>query len=317
MDSATRPFRFLALVLDSVSARQLANDAHRAESMGYAGLVFADHLMSLPAPVPMIAAVAASTERLRLSTFVLNNDFRHPALVAQDLATLDVLSEGRLDIGMGAGFSRPEYDAAGIPFESVAIRVARLEESIAILKGLFAPGPFNFTGTHYAIKEMDSQPKPVQRPHPPFLIGGGGRRLLTLAAREANTVALAARFLPSGHQDPRSITTAATKQKLEWIRESAGDRFDQLNFCVHPQVTSVVVTDRPRSVVLQLAERLRKETGVDISADDLLESPHIFIGSVDSLVEKFQTIRSELGISSIVLGKIDDLSPVIERLSGT
>jgi probable F420-dependent oxidoreductase len=301
----------------SMPARQMADEARRAESMGYVGLVFADHLLRLSAPLPMIGVVAAATERLRVGPFVLNNDFRHPAILAQDLATLDVISEGRLDIGIGAGFNRPEYDAAGIPLDPIGTRVSRLEESIAVLKGLFDDPPFTFAGEYYTIREMNGHPKPVQRPHPPFLIGAGGRRLLTLAGREADGISFAARFLPNGHADPRSITIAATEEKLEWVRQAAGDRFDQIELNLHPQISPVIVTDQVRPAVAELADRLRKNTGFELTEEELLESPHIFIGSIDSIVEKIRSLRARFGISSIMLGKIDDLAPVVERLAGT
>jgi probable F420-dependent oxidoreductase len=317
VDRVTRPFRFSTVMYQSMPARQMADEARRAESMGYVGLVFADHLLRLSAPLPMIAVVAAATERLRVGPFVLNNDFRHPAILAQDLATLDVISEGRLDIGIGAGFNRPEYDAAGISLDPIGTRVSRLEESITVLKGLFDDTPFSFAGEHYTIRQMDGYPKPVQRPHPRFLIGAGGRRLLTLAGREADAISLATRFLPNGHADPRSITIAATEEKVEWVRRSAGDRFGQIELNIHPQISPTIITDRARPAVAALADRLRQNTGFELTEKELLDSPHIFIGSIDAIVEKIRALRARFGISSIMLGKIDDLAPVVERLAGT
>src|SRR5688572_20845908 len=151
-------------------------------------MVIPDHLIHQLSPVPVMAAVAAVSEQLRIGAFVLNNDLRHPAVLAQDLASLDVLSEGRLDVAIGAGWNRPEYEAIGLEFDATPIRQARLAEAVVVLKGCFADGPFSFSGEHYTITAHDAQPKPVQRPHPPFMIGGGGRRTLTLAAREAQIV---------------------------------------------------------------------------------------------------------------------------------
>ena len=122
-----------------------------------------------------MAAVAAVSDRLRISAFVLNNDLRHPAVLAQELASLDVLSEGRLDVAIGAGWNKAEYDAIGLSFDPTPVRQERLAEAIAVLKGCFGDGPFSFAGTHYTITEYDAYPKPIQRPHPPFMIGGGGR----------------------------------------------------------------------------------------------------------------------------------------------
>src|SRR5206468_456136 len=162
----------------------------------YDALLISDHLLDQLAPLPALAAIAQATSRLRLGTFVLNNDLRHPAVLAQELATIDVLSEGRLEIGLGAGWNVPEYEAAGLPFDRHAVRFARMSEALQILKGLFGDAPFTFDGEHYQISQMEGWPKPVQRPHPPILIGGGGRTVLSFAARYAQIVGLAPR-LPS------------------------------------------------------------------------------------------------------------------------
>jgi probable F420-dependent oxidoreductase len=316
-NAAMRPFRFLADAVEIVDSKTLAEKARRAEAIGYSVLVITDHLLEQLAPIPAMAAIAAATTRLRIGTFVFNNDLRHPAVLAQDLATLDVLSDGRLEIGIGAGWNKPEYDAIGMPFEPIATRGSRLAESITVLKGLFGDGPFSFAGEHYRITGMDGHPKPVQKPHPPFLIGGGGRRTLELAGREAQIIGLAPRIGPGGRGDPRSITVAATAEKIEWVRAAADDRFADLEFNIYPSMSNVIVTDDARSEVAALRARLVERSGFDVSEDQLLASPHIFIGSIDGLVEKFQRLREELGISSIMLGDIDELAPVVERLAGS
>lgn len=312
-----RPFRFLAEARDVVDGRGLAETARRAESMGYDVLVITDHLIEQLAPIPAMATIAAATERLRVGTFVFNNDLRHPAVLAQDLATLDVLSAGRLEIGIGAGWNVPEYEQTGIPFEPVGTRVGRLGEAVAVLKGLFAEGPFTYDGAHYTITGMDGQPKPVQRPHPPILIGGGGRRLLTLAGREADIVSLAPRIAPNGRVDPHSVTVEATSEKIGWVREAAGDRFGDIELNIYPSMWPIVVTGDARAEGAKIAEHLRGRTGVDIDVDQIMESPHIFVGSIDELVDKFVSQRERLGISSIMVGGIDELAPVVERLKGS
>jgi probable F420-dependent oxidoreductase len=317
MARAPRPFRFLAEAGAVNNGGSLADAARRAEATGIDVLVISDHLVDKLAPVPALATVAAVTDRLRIGTFVLNNDLRHPAVLAQDLASLDVLSGGRLEIGIGAGWNAPEYRAIGLPFEAVGTRVARLEEAVAVLKGSFGPGPFSYAGEHYTITELDGRPKPIQRPHPPLFIGGGGRRLLSLAGREANIVGLAPRLLPGVRGDPSSITIAATEEKIAWVREAAGARFDRLELNIYPSMSPVVVTDHARRAASRLAIRLAKRTGVEVSPGDLLDSPHIFIGSVDELVDKFRSLRERLGVSSIMVGTLDELSGVVERLAGT
>lgn len=314
---AMRPFRFLADVRDVADARALGETARRAEGMGFSTLAVPDHLIEQLSPIPAMAVIAAATERIRISPFVLNNDLRHPAVLAQDLASLDVLSEGRLDVAIGAGWNAPEYDAIGLPFDPVPTRVSRLEEAVAVLKGCFGPGPFSFAGAHYTITDYDAGPKPVQQPHPPFFIGGGGRRVLTLAGREANIVGLAPRLLPGVRGDPRSITIAAAEEKIGWIREAAGPRFDDLEFNVYPSMSPVVVTDHARSELESLGARLEERSGIPITVEELAQSPHIFIGSIDELTEKFQMLRERLGVSSFLVGGVDELAPVVERLAGT
>ena len=312
-----RPFRFLADPSEVVNGKALAATARRAEAMGYSALMIPDHLVDILAPVPALATIAAVTERIRIGTFVFNNDLRHPAVLAHDLASLDVLSDGRLEIGIGAGWNVPEYEAIGLPFDRTPVRVERMKEGVAVLKGCFAEGPFSFSGTSYTIGEYDFLPKPVQKPHPPFLIGGGGRRTLTFAAREANTIGLAPRILANGRGDPRSITVAATAEKIEWVREAAGDRFDDLEFNIYPSMSEVTVTDHARDEARKLIDRMRDRTGYELTEEELLEAPHIFIGTIDFLVDKFVRLRKQLGISSILLGAVDELAPVVERLAGT
>jgi probable F420-dependent oxidoreductase len=312
-----RPFTFIADAVDAHDAPTLVERARRAESIGATTFAIPDHLTEMMAPVPYLATVAAATERLRISAFVHNNDLRHPAVLAKDLATLDVLSAGRLDVAIGAGWNKPEYDAIGLQFDPVGTRVSRLTEAIAVLKGSFGDGPFNFAGEHYTITDYDGFPRPVQKPHPPIFIGGGGRRTLTLAAREAQIVGLAPRILSELRADPLSVTWAATEEKLGWVREAAGDRFETLVFNVYPSQWPITVTDDVRAEARKVIDLMKKRTGIELSEEDVIESPHIFIGSIDRFVEKFSELRERLGISSFLVGGLDELAPVVERLAGT
>jgi probable F420-dependent oxidoreductase len=317
-----RPFRFLGVAAAGiVDARQLTETARRAESIGYSALVLPDHLVAQHAPIPLLATIAAVTGRIRIGTFVFNADLRHPAVLAQDLASLDVLSDGRLEIAIGAGWNRPEYDAIGLPFAPVGTRVARLAEVIAVLKGCFGDDPFSYQGDFFTITAHNGLPKPVQRPHPPLFIGGGGRRILTLAGQQADIVGLAPRLLRGDRArpvaDPRSLTAAGTEEKIGWIRAAAGDRFDRIELNTYPTSGPVLVTNHARAEAERRADRLRGASGVGITADEVLESPHAFIGSIDGLTEKFVELRERFGISSIMVGDdIDELAPVVERLAG-
>lgn len=311
-----KPFRFLVDLRAPVSARELGERARRAEATGFHAVAIPDHLIDQLSPVPAMAVVAASTHRVRVTAFVLNNDLRHPAVLAQDLASLDVLSEGRLDVAIGAGWNVAEYEAVGIPFEPGPVRVGRLEESVAVVKGCFADGAFTFDGEHYRIHDYDARPKPVQRPHPPFMIGGGQRRILSFAAREAQVVGLAPTAGAPGPDLPKRFTRASVEQQVAWVREAAGERFDELTLNIYPSSYPVTLTDDVRGEARRAADALR-DRGVELSEDEVLASPYLYIGSADSLVEKFIGLREELGISSFLCGELDDMLPVVERLAGT
>jgi probable F420-dependent oxidoreductase len=312
-----RPFRFLAEAREIASFAQLRQTVRRAESIGIDTLVIPDHLIEQMAPVAAMTAIAAISDRLRVSAFVLNNDLRHPAVLAQELASLDVLSGGRLDIAIGAGWNRAEYEAIGVSFDPTPVRQARLAEAIAVLKGSFGPGPFSFAGEHYAIADYDAYPKPVQQPHPPFLIGGGGKRTLTLAAREASIVGFAPRIRAGGVPDLASISFEATREKAGWVREAAGDRFAGLELNVYPSMTGISLTDEPLAEAREVVERLEERTGTRLTPEELLDSPHIFIGTEDDFVAKFRRLRADLGITSIMVGAVGELDGVVERLAGT
>jgi probable F420-dependent oxidoreductase len=311
-----KPFEFLAESRDPISARELGERARRAEALGYHGLVIPDHVLDQLSPVPTMAVIAAATDRLRIGAFVFNNDLRHPAVLAQDLASLDVLSEGRLDVAIGAGWNEAEYAAVGIGFDPAAVRSERLAEAVAILKGCFADGPFSFAGRYYRITEHDAGPAAIQRPHPPFLIGGGGRRTLSLAGREAQIVGLAPRIGPGARRDPRSLTWAATAEKIAWVREAAGDRFDRLRLNVYPSAVPVTVVEDARGAARLAVDELAASSRVRLTEDEVLESPQMFIGSLDRLEEKFIAMREGLGISSIMVGELGPLDPLVERLAG-
>jgi probable F420-dependent oxidoreductase len=313
----TTPFTFLADAFYVSSARELGERARAAEDLGVTTFVLPDHLVGQPAPVPYLAAVAALTDRIRISAFVHNNDLRHPAVLAQELATLDVLSEGRLDVAVGAGWNVAEYTAIGLSFDPVRVRQARLAESVTVLKGCFGADPFSFAGEHYTITDYDAQPKPVQQPHPPFFIGGGGQATLELAACEAQTVGFAPRILRGGVPDPRSFTWAATEEKIGWVRKVAGERFEDLTLNVYPSFWPVTVTDHLEGEAEKVAAAMKERSGIELTVREVIDSPHIFIGSLDRFVEKFTDLRDRLGISSFLIGDLDQLGPVVEQLAGT
>ena len=308
-----RPFHFLADAREIMPGPEIATQARRAEDLGYHALVIPDHLLGQLSPPVAMTAIAMATSTLRVGAFVFNNDLRHPAVLAQDLAAIDVISGGRLDIAIGAGWNKPEYDAIGLPFDPPRVRQARLAEAVAVLKGSLSGQRFSFAGEHYRITAYTGEAS-VQRPHPPLFIGGGGRRTLTLAAREADIVGLAPRVTPTG-PDPRSLTLAATREKIGWVREAAGDRFADLEFNVYPSGWPPVLTDDLSGEVARVIAAWRERTGVALTEREVLESPHLFIGSVGRLADKFEQLRAELGITSFMLGTMGELDPVVERLA--
>lgn len=309
-----RPFHFLADIREVVDGPTLAARARHAEDLGYHAVVVPDHLIDQLSPVVTMATVVAATSTLRVSAFVTNNDLRHPAVLGQDLASIDVLSGGRLDVAIGAGWNEPEYTAIGLPFDPAPVRQARLAESITVLKSIFRGETFDFAGEHYVFTGYTGAPASVQRPHPPFLIGGGGRRTLTLAGREADVVGLAPR-IRNGTLEASSLTLAAAREKIEWVRAAAGDRFASLELNVYPSGWAPVITDDLHGEARRVIDTLKARTGVELDEQDVIDSPHVFIGSVDRLVEKFEQLREDLGVTSILLGDIGELEPVLARLA--
>jgi len=299
--------------------RALVEEARMAESIGYSHLTIHDHLTPQLAPIPVLTAVAMATERLRLCPLVFNNDLRHPAVLAQDLATLDLISGGRVVVGIGAGWNELEYVAAGITFDPPGIRIDRMLESVTVLRGLFAEGAFSFSGRYYSITEMDGQPKPVQRPHPPFLIGGTRERVLRVAAREADIVGLDLR------QDRASLPDAfpaRMDERVGWVRDAAGARFEELDLSVLRLLGKVTITREPLKAAAAVAREHEARTGLTISPKDVLESPYSLIGTVPGLVDKLRRGRDRWGINSFLVGWFDDtdvaaLAPLIEQLAGT
>jgi probable F420-dependent oxidoreductase len=313
-----RPFRFLVGARGVQSRQKLVDDARAAESVGYSDLTVHDHLEPQLAPIAVLSAVAMATERMRLCPLVFNNDLRHPAVLAQELATIDVLSEGRLVVGIGAGWNEPEYRAIGLSFDPPAVRISRMMEAVTVLRGLFGDGPTSFEGRFYTISELDGQPKPVQRPHPPFLIGGTRERMLRIAAREADIVGIDLR------QDRESLGDAfpdRMDQRIGWIRDEAGGRLDGLDLSTLRLLGGLTITNEPLKVAADVARRLEAETGLTTEPRDVLASPYALIGTVPELVAKLREGRERWGINSMLVGWLDEdleeFAPVVEQLAGT
>lgn len=312
-----KPFRFVAGIRSSGTRSEYIAQAQEIERLGYDALMLSDHLVDQFAPISALGLVAGVTTKLRLGSFVFNNDLRHPVVLGQELATLDRLSDGRVIVGIGAGWNIPEYESIGLSYDAGTVRIDRLAEAVTVLKNVFGHGPVDFHGRYYRLKGLADLPRPVQRPHPPFLIGGGSPKLLRLAAREADIVGIAPRVLPNGMADIPGCTLAGSARKIAIIREAAADRWDSLDINTYPSF-SAKVTDSARPAARAVADRVRSRYGIDLTEDDVLDSPHVFIGSVDGLVEKFQRLRETLGTNHIMVGEDwEEFAPVVERLRGT
>jgi probable F420-dependent oxidoreductase len=312
--SKTRPFRFGVSLQRSKSGAELRDIARQAEASGYSTVLLPDHLGDQLSPVPALVAAADATTTLRVGSLVFDNDFRHPVMLAKEAATLDVLSAGRLELGVGAGWMKPEYEQAGIPFEPASVRITRMEEAIRIVKGLFADGPVTFTGQHYTISGLEGFPKPVQRPHPPLHIGGGGKLLLSVAAREADIIG----FLPMARsdgqgQDIMDGTAEALEQKITWVREAAGARFADLELGI--LVAQVLTTEDREQMAQLIASTLAR--GVKVSTDVILQAPYLLLGTVDQICEDLLARRERYGISyiSVFEQSLETLAPVVARLA--
>jgi probable F420-dependent oxidoreductase len=308
-----KPFRFGVNAWSAASRAEWTDKARRAEDLGYAVLTVPDHLAGIFAPIPALMSAAAATTRLRVGTNVLNNDFRHPVLVAREAATADLLTDGRLQLGLGAGHMGSEYAQAGLRFDAGGVRVARLAEAVAIVKGLLAGEEVTFAGRHYRVSAHTIHPRPVQRPHPPILIGGNGPQLLTLAAKEADIVGLSGITFRRGgaERDLSGWRTAGVDRRVELVREAAGDRSQRLELSA--LIQTVVVTDHRRRACEDLAQRWPQ-----LAPAEILESPYVLVGTVDQQVEDLHARRQRWGISSYVVFEpyLETLAPVVAKLAG-
>ncbi len=311
--SDLHPFRFGVQASSAANRSAWVEMARRVEAHGYSCLTLPDHFSDQLAPVPAMMAAADATTSLRVGALVLDNDYKHPVVLAKEMATIDLLSDGRLELGIGAGWMRTDYEAAGLPYDPPGVRVDRFVEAIAVLKGLFSDGAFSLDGSYYDITSLDGRPKPVQRPWPPLLIGGGGKRVLAIAAREADIVGING-TLRSGAVDAEALATmsaAAVDQKVGWVREAAGERLDQIELSVRSFFVSI--TNERNSTVAGVAAM------VGFTDDDVLATPFALIGTPGQLADDLRERRERWGFSYVLVGAedIDTFAPVVAELAGT
>lgn len=305
-----RRFRFGVQFATAESGVSWREEARRVEALGYDLLVMPDHVGIQWSYAPALAAAAGATTRLRIGTLVLATDFRQPAAIANDAATLDLISDGRYELGLGVGGSLlDDYRFLGQSFESPSVRVARFIETLGAVKRLFAEEPVSLAGQYVRLDGLRGFPRPVQRPHPPILVGAGGPRMLAVAAREADIVSILPAMSPEGQFALAEGRAAAIDAKVALIRRAAGPRFENVE--LHLLLQGVRVTDNPREEAAPIATRW------GLTADDILESPYLLIGSVEEIAATLQARLDRFGISyyTVFDRDMEQFTPVLDLLA--
>ncbi len=316
------PFRFAVQATNAAGGRQWRDTVRRVEDLGYSTLFLADHYLGpgpaqkaarTPrqdlAPIAAMAAAAAVSETLRIGCRVFCIDYHVPAVLAKEAATLDLLSDGRLEMGIGAGWSETEYTAMGLTFDRPGRRIAKLAEVVSLIKAHWAGEELDCSGDFVHVHGYAGRPRPVQRPHPPIMIGGGGPRVLSLAGREADIVSMSS--VPFVARDADGLDPHAVAQRrIDVVRSAAGERYGRLDVESSPYFTSI--TDDPEAALADAA----KSTG--ISADVLREHPNVLIGSLEAIVDKLYSRRDSLGVNYVTVqqSQIDSFAAVVDRLHG-
>jgi probable F420-dependent oxidoreductase len=284
--------------------------AQELENMGYSTFFVPDHFHEGYGPITAMAAAAVATTDLKLAAAVMAVDFRHPTVLARELASIDQLSAGRLEVGLGAGYQIEDFELTGIPMDRPGARVDKLIEYVAILKGLFAPGPFSFKGEYYEIRSLDGTPKPFEGRCPPFFLAGGGKRLLTFAAANADIIGVNP-TMPSSERKAESAANAAPAsidEKIGWIKDASGERFSQI--AIHAWLRFARVTDDARGEAELLTDLFRVDT------ERVLSSPIVLMGTLEEIVERLHERRDRWGYSYFTVQQAvaRDFASVIERL---
>jgi probable F420-dependent oxidoreductase len=308
-----RPFRFAADLHAALPDRSFADSARELESLGFSTLFVPDHFDEGLGPIAAMATVAAATTTVNVGTLVLDCDFRHPAVLARELASIDLLSGGRLEVGLGAGWKRLDYERSGIPMDPPKVRVDRMIEHARVLKGLFAGGPFSFAGEHYTITALDGTPRPHRPEGPPILIAGGARRVLRFAGEVADIVGVNA-SIHSGEIDvatAQDSLAARFDEKVSWVREGAGDRFDRLE--LNAWIAIAALTDDGAAMAETLAPMYETDPA------SVRASPLTLIGSLPEITDLLHERRERWGYSYIVLpgAQARELAPIVAALAGT
>lgn len=314
-----RPFRFGVIHEHMTTRSAWIESVRHIEALGYATVLIRDHFVpdffgDQFAPLAAMMSAADATTTLRVGTLVIDNDYRHPVVLAKEAATIDLLSDGRLELGLGAGWLEREYDVAGMTYDRNSVRIDRLEEAIAVMKGLWADKPAYFAGAHYRIDSLEGYPKPAQHPHPTLLIGAGHPRMLRLAGREADIVGFLTTSVATGTvvDVPVNRMWETVERQVGYVREGAGERFDQVELS---GIITLLVTDQRRKRTEELIQ-VRGWSG--LSVEDVWNMPFVFIGSVEEIAAQMEERRERLGFSYFIIADdmVETLAPIVARLAG-
>lgn len=312
MESTT--YRFGLFARTPRTRSEWIEKARQAEGAGFDTLLVGDHKIFPLTPFQALLAAADATTRLRVGSYLISNDFYHPLTLAREAATLDILSDGRFEFGLGTGWSARDYGVTGVALDPPGVRLDRLEESLKIIESAFSGETFSFQGKYYHIEGFTLTGKPLQQPRPPLLLGGGGRRMLSLAARAADIVSFNTLSTPAGGLDFTSATEKATAEKVAWVRQAQGSRVN-LELCSHFIYLKIANSRAEQAAALDELKQSWK-IGEGLLADgEILASPQVLVGSEDAMREKIQHLREQYGFSYFVFWEpLDIAARVIQRL---
>jgi probable F420-dependent oxidoreductase len=307
----TKPFRFGVQISQAASAAAWRDKARKLEDLGYSTLFMPDHFGEELAPLPAIAMAVAHTTTLKVGALVFDNDYKHPAILAKECATIDLLCDGRLELGIGAGWMKTDYDALGLQYDPPAVRVDRFEEALHVIKQCFTGEKFTYHGEHYRITDYASFPKPAR--HLPILVGGGGKRVLSIAAREADIIGINPN-LRAGEIGLEAATDSLQEQtdrKIGWVRDAAGARLDDIE--IQMRFFIAKVTDDRMKLAAAMAP------GFGVSPEEALESGAALVGTETEIIDQLHQRRERWGLSYVVVGddNIDEFAPIVAKLTGT
>ncbi|WP_319452894.1 MULTISPECIES: TIGR03621 family F420-dependent LLM class oxidoreductase [unclassified Mycobacterium] len=323
-----QPFRFAIQATNASGARDWREFACKVEELGYTTLFLADHYLGpgpaqraahTPrqdlAPIAAIAAAAAHTTVLRVGCRVFCVDYHVPAVLAKEVATLDLLSDGRLEVGIGAGWSGVEYEAMGIAFDTPGRRIAKLKEVVALVKAHCAGEELDRSGEYVNVNGYKGTPQPVQRPHPPVMIGGGGRRVLTYAGQEADIVSINTVPFTLRNDDGLTPQEEAVR-RFEYVRTAAATRIGDLDIETSPYFVSIVESAAAADVETAY-ERVATKTGMTLEV--LRDHPNVLVGSADAIAETLQARREDYGTNYVTVQQTQAqrFAPIVARLTGT